>query len=621
MENFSTIVDEVRSRADIVDIISDHVALKKSGNNWKGLCPFHQEKTPSFMVNPQKGIFKCFGCGAGGDALAFLQRINNQSFYEVLTELAGRYGIQINYSNENIDSKNQILEINKIATKFFAENLLTTKAGAEAKEYLNNRGITDETIENFNLGLAPEGWEYLLTHLTRNHKLTVKAIEEAGLILKRQNSDGYYDRFRNRIMIPIHNERGEIIAFGGRTLDKEEKAKYLNSPETAVFSKSNNVYALYQAKESIRNEDSAIIMEGYFDAISAHANGITNVVATLGTALTSGQLRLLGKYTQSKRIIIAFDADLAGGTATDRGIEVIKKTFGGLGGAKILDNMFSKDSAYEINVISIPEDKDPDDYIRNKGTEAFKRLVKNAPLLLDYQIEKILKDNNIETTSGKLKTVKELSVLFAEISSPLVRTEYIKNLSERIGVREDDFLGELTRLKPTKRAQKVSKQEIQEKLSSRKQPKDFIVEAERNLISLFFLKESYWNYISEKLKEEKLSEQNHQLIKDSIEQNIEECKSIDELTQRLFAKLASNIEAMEILSDIQFSLEDKYCLDNQSKVELYIKENIVCIERFKAQSIEKQLKEEYHKVEDDEIRALELQYEVRNTINTRLLAL
>lgn len=621
MENFNAIVDEVRSRVDIVDIISDHVALKKAGTNWKGSCPFHKEKTPSFTVNPQKGIFKCFGCGAGGDALAFLQRINNQSFYEVLTDLANKYGIQISYSNENIDIKNQILEINKVTTKFYTEKLFSTSAGKQAKEYLNNRGITDEIIFQFNLGLVPDGWEYLLNHLTREHKFTTEAIEKAGLIIKRQDSDGYYDRFRNRIMIPIHNERGEIIAFGGRTLDKEEKAKYINSPETAVFSKSNNLYALYQAKDSIREEDSAIIMEGYFDAISAHAHGVTNAVATLGTALTSGQLRLLGKYSKSKRIVIAFDADIAGETATDRGIDVIKKTFGGLGGIKILDNMFSKDSAYEINVISIPDDKDPDDYIRNKGTEAFKKLVKNAPSLLDYQIEKIIRNTDLETTSGKLKAVKELAEIFAEISSPLVRNEYIRTLSDRINVREEDFIAELKRLNPTTKTQKFSTKENLEKVFSHKQPTKVISEAERNLISLFFVKESYWNLVSNKLKEVKFDEHNHQLLKDSIEEYIEDCNSIDELTQKLFGKIANNIEAMEILSDIIFSLEDKYCLDNENKVELYIKENNACIKRFKAKSFENELKDKYQKVTDDEIRALELQYEVRNTINTRLSAL
>jgi DNA primase len=621
MKNLSNTLEEVKVRADIVDIISEHVALKKSGRNWLGLCPFHPEKTPSFMVSSDKGIFKCFGCGAGGDVLSFLQRKTNQSFAQVIADLASRYGIKVEYTDEKIELKQQILDLNKIAAKFYTEKLFEDKIGNQAKEYLYNRGITDDTIFSFNIGFAPAGWDNLLKHLTANHKFSTDTIDKAGLITKRQNSDGYYDRFRDRIIIPIHNERGHIIAFGGRSLSEDNQPKYLNSPETPVFYKGKNLYALYQAKESIKAEDSAILMEGYFDAISAHANGITNVVATLGTALTGDQLRILGKYTQSKRIYIAFDADLAGGNATDRGIEVIKQTFGGLGGIKVLDSSFSKNSVYEIRVISTPEGKDPDDYIRSKGTESFTRLIKNAPLLLDFQIEQTLKANETETTTGKLKAVKELSKIFAEINSPIVRNEYIKSISERLGVREEDFASELKLTTSKKLNRKRRIEEVIPQITKKREPIEFILEAERNLLSLYFLREEFWSLVKAKLKEVPFTNTNHQILNSFIEEYVDECHTVDELTQKLQISLADNMEAMETLSDIIFSLEDKLCMDSENSINLFIKENLACIARFKAQNVEQRIKEKYYAAKDDEIKALELQYEVRSIINSRLSSL
>lgn len=618
MSNFQNTIEEVRSRVDIVDIISDHVTLKKSGKNWMGLCPFHPEKTPSFMVNSEKSLYKCFGCGVGGDAFNFLQRITNQSFGQVLNDLANRYGIKIEYSSENQDIKNQILEVNKLATKFFAENLLDKQIGQNAKEYLNNRNINDDIILNFNLGYAPAGWDNLIKHLSQKHNISVDLIDKAGLITSKDNSDSYYDRFRDRIMIPIQNVRGEIIAFGGRSLTSDNIPKYLNSPETLVFQKGKNLYAIYQAKESIKQEDSVILMEGYFDAISAHSNGITNVVATLGTALTRDQLHVLGKYTDSKRIFIAFDADQAGGSATNRGIEVIKNTFGGLGGIKML-NSTSKDSFYEIRVVSIPNGKDPDEFIRNKGAEAFKNLTKIAPLLLDFQIEQVLKNIDLTSSTGKIKAVKDLSEIINEINSPIIKTEYIKIIAERISVREEDFRNELLRLNTDQRTFKKSgKEESDSKLISRKQPEEIIAIAEKNLISLFFIGEDFWSLISNKLKEVSFSDDNIQLLKSSVDELITDSKDVDDLTKGLLNRLVDNSKAIEILSDIIFTLEDKRCMDNEKVINLFINENLNCIERFKAHNNESELRKRYYAAKDDEIGSLELQYEVRKIVSSRV---
>lgn len=619
MNNFNTALEEIRARTDIVDVISEYVALKKSGRNWTGLCPFHNEKTPSFMVNREKNIFKCFGCGAGGDPISFLQQIQKKSFAETVADLAEKYGIKINYSNQNTEIKTQIIELNKLAAKYFTENLFNSGIGAHAKEYLNNRGISDDTIFQFNLGYAPDGWDNIINLLLKNN-ISKILMEQAGLITKKESTDRYYDRFRDRIIIPIHNERGQIIAFGGRSLTDENIPKYLNSPETPVFFKGKNIYSLFQAKEAISKQDSVILVEGYFDAITAHANGITNVVATLGTALTSDQLRLLGKYTESKRIFIAFDADLAGGSATDRGIEVIKKTFGGLGGVKILDNKYSKNSVYEIRVISIPNGKDPDEFIRKKGPESFQRLINNAPLLLDFQIDQILCTNDINTINGKVNATKQLAEILAEVNSPLIRSEYIRIAADRISVEEEDLLNELNHLKPAQTNHKFIKVDSLPQISTKKTPEDFIIAAERNLISLYFLKEDLWELINLELKEVIFSDENHQIIKSSLDELIIKCNSIDEITQTILRNLTENKQAMAILSDIIFNLDDKQCLSEEKQIMLFLKENIACISRFKAQNSQKELKEQYYDAENDEIKALELQYQVRQIVNSRLTA-
>ncbi|MEW5822304.1 MAG: DNA primase [Cyanobacteriota bacterium] len=617
MTTFANAVDEIRARVDIIEIISEHVALKKSGRNWSGLCPFHPEKTPSFMVNRDKSIFKCFGCGAGGDALTFAQRISNKSFAEVIADLANKYGIQIDYSNQNIEINNQILELNKLATKYFTENLFNSEIGLNAKTYLNNRGINDDIIFQFNLGYAPNSWNNLHNHLSGKINVSNDLMEKAGLIVKRAQSEGYYDRFRDRVMIPIHNARGQVIAFGGRALSDDNIPKYLNSPETPVFTKGKNIYGLYQGKESIRKEDSVILVEGYFDAITAHASGITNVVATLGTALTSDQMRLLGKYTESKRIFIAFDADLAGGSATSRGIEVIKNTFGGLGGIKVLDNKYSQNSVYEVRVISIPDGKDPDDFIRNKGAEIFKRLIKNAPLLLDYQINQVLKANDLNSINGKVSATRELASILSEVSSPLIRSEYIRIIADKLSVREDDLVSELNQLKPGKSQNNQPKEGTVRKSIKRNDPDTFIITAERNLISLFFLREEIWDLVAKNLKEVSFSDNNHEIIISSIIEQIETTRSIDELTQKLLINVAENNEAMEAVSDILFSLEDKYCLNSENSIRQFIRENLDCISRFKKKNIEQGIKQKYYDLKDDEIKSLELQYEVRKIVNTK----
>lgn len=614
-------IEEIRVRMDIVDIISEHVTLKKSGKHWMGLCPFHNEKTPSFHVNRDKQIFKCFGCGAGGDGFSFLQKVSGHTFMDVVLDLANKFGIQTEQSSPKFEFRSKIYDVNKLAVEFFSDNLLNSEAGQKAKQYLNQRGISDEIISRFNLGYAPAGWDNLLKFLSKENNINVQLIEDAGLITRKTENDKYYDRFRDRVIIPIQNQRGNFIAFGGRSLDDSNMPKYLNSPETEVFHKSKNLYGLYQAKETIRDKDSVILVEGYFDAISAHAHGIDNVVATLGTALSSDQLNLLGKYTESKRIYIAFDADAAGGSATDRGIEIIKDTFGGLGGLKILENSYSGNAFYEVRIITIPNGKDPDEFIRKNGAGAFDILVQNAPLLLDFQIEQVLTTHSIETTPGKIQTIKSLVKILSEITSPVVKSEYIKIIAEKISVSEEDLKQELARLTPKAGYQKQDKQTDFNLTVAKKDSKELIVTAEKNLLALFFLNENNWNIISSSLKEINFSIPEHQVIYNSIKQAIKISKNVEELTKTIFMGFSDDQKVMEVVSDLMFSLEDKECLEDDKLISLYIKESLACIARFNALNEERELRNRYNSVKDDEISALELQYQVRKIVNARLSAL
>ena len=282
------IVFEIKNRLDIVDVISEHIVLKKSGMNFWGKCPFHQEKTPSFSVNPDKNIFKCFGCGAGGDSISFLMKINNNTFWETITDLAQKFGLELpshQISSEKTEIRNRIYELNLETASFYA-NLLESQEGKKAKEYLLARGLENNIISKFMLGYSPKQPDGLINHLKNKFKTDFELLEKAGLISKRNSGEGYTDRFRNRLMIPILDEKANVIAFGARSLEESQQPKYLNSSDTPVFNKGRTLYGLYQAKDSIKQNDSAVIMEGYFDVISAHAYGLTNVVATLGTALT-----------------------------------------------------------------------------------------------------------------------------------------------------------------------------------------------------------------------------------------------------------------------------------------------------------------------------------------------
>ena len=412
----------VQSETDIVAVISRYVELKSKGDRLWGICPFHSEKTPSFSVESTKGFFYCFGCHVGGDAFKFISLIENVSYGRAIEIQAERLGIERPHANPTIPQpNNEVFDVLQRAGTFFHNALTITSYGRKGLEYLTSRGFNTDAINQFNIGFAPDSWDKLLTSF-QNRGYSRELLVRAGLIIQsKKNSDKFYDRFRNRVMIPIYDERGRIVGFGGRSIDGSEP-KYLNSPETSSFNKRKILYGLNYAQRSIRDRKNAIICEGYMDAISLSKSGITNVVASLGTSFTEEQAKLLARYTQE--FYFCYDSDSAGQNSTIRAITI------------------AKTQHVAIKVIQIPNVKDPDEYIRKNNREKFEELIKNAQssfeFQLNYEISQI-KDQSIESRAQILR--KMLPILLKE--RPIERRDYIKRLSMRLFIEESTIYREI----------------------------------------------------------------------------------------------------------------------------------------------------------------------------------
>ncbi len=430
----SEVIAEVRARASLLDVISDTVVLKRTGKEYKGLCPFHKEKTPSFNVNPEKGIFKCFGCNEGGDVFAFVQRIKGTDFIDAVRDLAHRYGVPLAETadeREEHDHKSQIRMLYEQSCLYFERLLEQSQEGYLAREYLKQRGIDEEITKRFRLGFASPAWDGLLSYLTKSQSLSGSFLEQAGLVRQKQNSNSYYDLFRNRLIIPISDSEGRVIAFGGRTL-VDDQIKYLNSPESPIYTKGQHLFGLNLARESIKQNDGVILVEGYFDAITPHQFGFTNTVATLGTALTEAQAKLLVRYTESRRVYLSFDADAAGERAVERGVETLAQIAEGVG--------------IELHVIRIPGGKDPDECLRNQmgtGPELFAKAIAEAPLLIDYQLEQAFSSVKLTSHTGRIEAGRLVVPILGRLSNAIVRMEYIRQVASRLNMPEEEILTEV----------------------------------------------------------------------------------------------------------------------------------------------------------------------------------
>ncbi|MEM5794882.1 MAG: DNA primase [Bacillota bacterium] len=413
-------IEHVRSQSDIVSVINDYVTLKRKGRNYWGSCPFHGEKTPSFSVNPEKQFFYCFGCGAGGNVFNFISKQEGLSFVEAVKKLAQRAGIPIPeeekspQERQREQERSEQLAVLKYAAALFHGSLVKSAAAETAREYLKSRGILPQTIEKFQLGYAPAEWDALYRQLQRKG-VSPPIIEKTGLCLPRTKGAGYYDRFRSRIMFPIHNTQGTVIGFGGRVLD-DTQPKYLNSPETALFNKRHQLYGLCFAGPAIKQTGRVVVVEGYMDVITAHQQGVSEVVASLGTAFTAEQAKLLLKHTYN--IYIGYDADAAGQNATLRGLGILS----GLGA--------------NVSVLSVPEGKDPDEFIRKRGKEAFLALLENAQGLIPYYLAQAMAGEEINSPAGKANVLKQMFPLLAELKNEVEIDEYLRMIAGRINVDE-----------------------------------------------------------------------------------------------------------------------------------------------------------------------------------------
>jgi DNA primase len=410
-------IEQVRGQSDIVQLVSEYLTLKKAGSNFRALCPFHNEKTPSFMVSPSKQIFHCFGCGAGGNVFGFLMKQEGLTFPESVRFLADRLGIRIKQDNYNAgheDLRERLFDLHEYGRRFYHQCLLKSPGAEHARKYLEERSMSEAAIKGFSLGYSPREWDSFITAAVKKG-FSREFVVEAGLA-KKSAEGRIYDAFRNRVMFPIWGLSGKVVAFGGRTLE-ENQPKYINSPETPIYHKGAILYNLSRARKSVSRENSVIVVEGYTDAIRVSLGGIENVVASSGTAFTQAQARLIKRYAED--VVLVFDSDSAGMTAAGRGIEVL----------------LGEDLGVKAAVL--PPGKDPDEFVLESGAEAFADLVAKAKNFVEFHIESTLAGKDGAGIDGKIKAARLLAGLVGRIPDPIRREEYIRVIASRLDVRPE----------------------------------------------------------------------------------------------------------------------------------------------------------------------------------------
>ena len=423
------ILQRIRDATDIVDLISEHVQLVKRGRNYSGLCPFHDEKTPSFSVDPDRQFYHCFGCGVGGNVFKFIQEIDRVTFVEAVKFLAERAGVSLpersGPSREEDAAADELYRANDLAQKYFHHLLLNDAVGASARTYLQTRGLTGETIARFGLGYAPPEWDALLKVAGRRG-LNPQILERAGLALLRSTGSGHYDRFRDRITFPIANLSDRTIAFGARALQPDQEPKYLNSPETPIYHKGRVLYGLSITRDAIRRQDAVLVVEGYMDLISLAQAGIQHVVATSGTALTEDHGRLLARF--ARQVVLLFDGDAAGSTAAMRACEALLGT------------------GLDARVVSLPAEHDPDTFVQEHNPDALLKRAENAQSVLDFYLEQLAQQHDLSSVEGKARAVERLKPLLAKLNKPrdaVRRDLLLREVAERLSVDEQSLRHDL----------------------------------------------------------------------------------------------------------------------------------------------------------------------------------
>jgi len=510
-------IDQVRRKVDIVELISSYgVVLKKAGRSFKALCPFHEEKTPSFMVSPERQIFKCFGCGEAGDVYGFLMKKEGMEFGEALRMLADRVGVELTSfrPSESQKLKERFLEINHLASEYYHYVLMEHKSGKKALQYLQNRGISKSLMKMFKLGYAPGGWESLVGFLVKKKGYKVNELEQAGLVIRGKRS--YYDRFRERIMFSLWDEKKRVVGFAGRVLEKDDKqAKYMNTPETLVYHKSRVLYGLETTKDEIKKANKVVVVEGELDAISSYKAGVKNVVAIKGSALTEEQVELISRFTDN--VALALDEDTAGAAAALRGIETAEKR------------------GINVRVIRVKYGKDPDECVQ-KSTRLWKDSVKEAMPVYDFIIETAVKRYGVKTPEGKRKVSDEVSKKLATISNEVIKDHYIKKLAKLLEVDEAAVIAE------TEKA--VRGRELSQPVRGEIKPKAREERLEEYVLALILQRDSEVKRLVEKIDEKVFSEAAVKKVIEKLKQWFKKGNkwAVDKFVKSLPAELGRQVD-------------------------------------------------------------------------------
>ena len=616
--SWDELIQQIKERLDIVDVISKEVVLKKRGNTYWGLCPFHKDKNPSFCVTPAMGIYKCFSCGESGDALKFIMKTRNIEFKDLVYELADQFDLEVPHSYRKNDGtsikelKEQMLGATMVAAEIYHDLLLRNKdSGTDfALKYLNNRGISTDIIKKFHLGMAPKKYTFLYDELKKD--FSIEVLEKAGLIIKKEN--GYIDRFLDRLIIPIQNENGDYVAFGARTFEKDRQPKYLNSSDSLIYNKSKLLYGLYTAKDAIKANDSVVLMEGYFDVISSQAHGIENCVASCGTSLTTDHVKLLSRYTKSRRIYLSFDTDAAGQKATARGAEIIKDVFAGLGNIKQFDESFvsSNEDKYacEIRVIAPPEGKDPDEFIRSVGADAYRMYMENAPLFIDFRLNNIFKEKDkYKTPQEKAQYIKQIIPILAEIKNKIIRSEYIDSVAQTLGIDGNAIKSEMTLFE---RANYTAPERIIKNVTK---SKSVLTKAQKILLSVFFVADNpkTFTQINEIISGITFEDELLTNVKSTIDKLIQTVNNVKELIEHLYTEYVENSEAQALISEL-ITTAEVYKGLSEEDFESVINETIAKINRCEHIKESEQIRKMYIGVSDDDPEALKIQMRLRDKI-------
>ena len=546
-------IESVKERVDIVDVVGEHVVLKKKGKEFVGICPFHDDSKPSMSVIPGKQFYYCFSCGAGGNAIKFLMEFQRQSFSDVVIELAKKYqvpvdtveGPQQERLKQQISRRETLYRVLKLATGWF-RNQLNSKCGENALHYLKNkRHLSDGTLIDFELGYAPDNWDSLLQYFVDIEKVSVEILESAGLIVPRKGGNGFYDRFRNRIIVPIHDRQKRVIGFGGRSLDGSDP-KYLNSPETEIFEKGKNLFGLDKSALSIRKKDYAVVVEGYFDVMALHDAGINNVVASLGTALSRNQITLLSRSTDSKKILLNFDSDSAGIRAANRAINEVEN--------------LAIQGQLDLRVLQLPSGKDPDEFLRDNSPSEYEALAAKSPLWMDWQIDQSLNDVDLSKSDQFQVAVSDLVSLLGKLPQTAIRTHYLQKVAQRLSGGQARFALQLeedlrTQIKGHRWHGQSSKYEKPQEVSHRER-------SEADILFIYIHCPNFRSFIRNELRLRDLDDfaiSHHRSIWSTIS-NIEEKKFGSDTVENI----NRGLDASNILADVDLmnNLLDSFLVTN-----------------------------------------------------------